>query len=246
MGRVYIGTSGWQYSNWRGSFYPADLPYSQWLAFYSKYFDTVEVNSSFYRQTRSSTFLKWQKETPKNFTFAVKGNKFITHIKRLKDCQDPLKVFFENVSVLSGHHIILWQLPPSLKQDIERLSVFLELLPDTFRHALEFRHETWVDQTTWRTLRNFKVAAVFQDWREWPQIREITTKFVYLRFHGNKTLYTSNYSDKELEHWSVLITNWLKQDLDVYTYFNNDAAGFAVLNALTLKKLVSVVDNPRI
>lgn len=238
LGKVYIGTSGWQYSNWQGSFYPLDLPISRWLSFYSKYFDTVEVNSSFYRQPKSSTFQKWRKETPKNFTFSIKGNRFITHTKRISQCEQPLKVFFDNASVLENSSVILWQLSPSLKQDLERLSVFLKLLPKTFRHAFEFRHQSWVSERTWKLLKKYNSAAVFQDWRDWPQISEVTANFVYLRFHGSKTLYASNYTDKELSEWAGRIGKWINEGKDVYAYFNNDAEGFATSNALTLKKLV--------
>lgn len=245
-GKAYIGTSGWQYGNWRGIFYPENLPYSKWLEFYSRFFDTVEVNSSFYRQTRASTFKKWQEETPKDFVFAVKGNRFITHIKRLKDVKTPLKIFFENTGVLSGgRHAILWQLPPSLKKDIQRLRQFLSLLENLpqatrLRHAFEFRHETWVDDEVFTTLQRCAVActAVLQDWKDWPILPEPVGSFVYVRFHGNKILYTSGYSKKELEEWAIKMREWLKEGKDVYAYFNNDAAGFAVPNAKSLKELI--------
>ena len=239
MGRAYIGTSGWQYSNWQGSFYPQDLPTSRWFTFYTKYFDTVEVNSSFYHQTKATTFQKWQKVTASNFVFTVKGHRFVTHIKRLKECNEALKVFFDNVSVLSGRHIILWQLPPSLKQDLARLSAFLNLLPIRFKHAIEFRHRSWVNRETWEVLRKYNVGAVFQDWREWPKIREVTADFVYFRFHGNKILYTSKYTDEELSGWADVIKKYLREGKDVYAYFNNDSACFAVSNAITLKNLVA-------
>lgn len=287
MGNVCIGTSGWQYSNWRGSFYPENLPQKDWLRYYSKYFETVEVNSSFYRQTRASTFKKWQEETPPGFTFAVKGNRFITHIKRLKDCEEPLKVFFENVRTLldaevegrnrlvlqrkrpnasrldtvsdldrtrrattlpASKHAILWQLPPSLKLDILRLEEFLKLLPKNFRHAFEFRHESWIDKDTFLTLlhKGVKSTIVFQDWKDWPRIMDYMDviglhgldelPFIYLRFHGKDVLYTSNYTDEELKDWAGKIKKWLKEGKDVYAYFNNDAAGYAIPNALTLKR----------
>lgn len=241
MGKIYVGTSGWQYSNWRGSFYPENLPQKDWLRYYSEYFDTVEVNSSFYRQTTAETFKKWQSEVGPRFVFSVKGNRFITHIKRLKDCEEPLKKFFEVASSL-GKHVILWQLPPSLKQDIQRLEEFLRMLLHLgggFRQAFEFRHHSWVDDRIWNILQKYNAAAVFQDWKEWPQIRVVTANFIYLRFHGQKVLYTSNYSDEELKVWAKSCKRWIKEGKDVYAYFNNDAAGHAVPNALTLKKLIS-------
>ena len=238
MGHVYIGTSGWQYSHWRGSFYPQNLPQNLWLSYYAKYFDTVEVNSSFYGQTKASTFQKWQHETSDHFVFAIKGNRFITHIKRLKNCQDSLKVFFDNLSGIVDSHAVLWQLPPSLKIDLRRLELFLKLLKRGHRYAIEFRHESWVDTKTWQILKKFNCAVVFQDWRQWPQIKEETANFIYIRFHGSKALYSSNYSDAELKRFAELIKKWITDKKDVYAYFNNDAAGFAVSNALTLKKLV--------
>lgn len=240
MSRAFIGTSGWQYSNWRGSFYPQDLPQSRWLTFYAKTFDTVEVNSSFYRQTKASTFQKWQAETPPNFVFAIKGNRFITHIKRLHDCCEPLEVFFENVSVLSSLPIILWQLPPSLRIHLKMLDQFLCLLPKKFRHAFEFRHHSWVNDKTWQLLSKYNCAVVAQDWHEWPMVREVTADFIYLRFHGAKILYTSGYLDKELEEWAKIIKKFLHDGKDVYAYFNNDAAGFAVPNALASRKFISL------
>lgn len=247
--RTYIGTSGWQYSHWRGSFYPQDLPQKDWLKFYAQHFKTVEVNSSFYRQTKAATFQKWQEEVPKNFVFAIKGNRFLTHIKRLKDCEEPLKIFFEALSPLRGRtsdevrpprgkDVILWQLSPRLKQDLPRLESFLKLLPGNFRHAFELRHQSWIGGSTWKILRKYNVAVVFQDWQEWPQIREMTADFVYLRFHGNRVLYSSEYTEEELKTWAGNIKKWLRQGQDVYAYFNNDALSYAVPNARRLQELV--------
>lgn len=250
MAKAYIGTSGWQYSHWRRNFYPENLASRDWLRYYSKYFDTVEVNSSFYRQTRAQTFKKWQEETPSGLVFSVKGNRFVTHIKRLKDVVEPLKIFFENAGVLTGGpHVILWQLPPFLKKDIQRLQQFLSLIEDLpqaarFRQAFEFRHKSWVDDEVFTTVQRCAVActAVLQDWKDWPILKEPvvppTGGFVYVRFHGNKILYTSGYSKKELEEWAGKMREWMRSGLDVYAYFNNDAMGFAVPNAQKLKELV--------
>lgn len=243
MARAYIGTSGWQYGGWKGLFYPQTLPQKDWLRYYSKYFDTVEVNSTFYRQTRASTFKKWLAETARDFIFAVKGSRFITHIKRLGDAGDAVKLFFENAGVLEerkGPHVVLWQLPPSLKSNTQRLREFVKLLPKSFRHAFEFRHKTWLRDDTWKTLRGAPVecSAVLQDWRDWPVLPEPVGKFVYIRLHGRERLYASNYSDEELRKWAIRIKGWLKKKLDVYVYFNNDAEGYAVPNARRLRELL--------
>jgi len=149
-----------------------------------------------------------------------------------------LRYFLPMYPALSGHHLILWQLPPSLKQNLTRLSAFLDLLPSSFKHAFEFRHQSWVNQETWCLLKKYNAAVVFQDWKEWPQTNVATADFIYIRFHGNKILYTSEYTYQELQEWSRVIKKYLGQGKDIYAYFNNDSAGFAVSNALGLKKLV--------
>lgn len=271
MGKIYIGTSGWQYKGWKGILYPEGVPQKDWLRYYTKHFNTVEVNSSFYRQTKASTFKKWEEEVGPDFTFSVKGVRFITHIKRLKDVEDSLKIFFDNVGVLvskskrqgkSIKHVILWQLPPSFKKDTERLKKFLDSLPKDFQHAFEFRHESWMDASVFTTLlvprpgrgvklrlrRDVVCTPVIQDWKAWPRLlddREIYERckkwidkfpFIYIRFHGAKQLYASNYGEGELKEWAEKIKKW-KKKYDVYVYFNNDAGGYAPKNALRLKEL---------
>jgi uncharacterized protein YecE (DUF72 family) len=252
MAKFYIGTSGWQYKHWKGNFYPKDLAQKDWLKHYCQKFNSVEVNSSFYRLPKPETFEKWASETPKDFVFSIKGNRFITHIQRLKDCKEPLERFFEaagtllrsNKSAVTNKNVVLWQLPPSSKKNLVRLGSFLGELPKTalwFRHAFEFRHGSWLDKKVFDFLDNFKsvdVTVVLQDWQEWPVIEKPVGKFVYLRFHGRKRLYTSNYSKKELEQWALKMQKWTKKGLGIYAYFNNDAFGYAPKNAAQLKELV--------
>lgn len=244
MAKIFIGTSGWQYRGWKNDFYPDNLPQKRWLTFYSRKFNTVEVNSSFYRQTKAKTFKKWLDETPKEFVFSVKGNRFITHIKKLKDCKKPVNVFFENANVLTkertkAKHVVLWQLPPNLKKDLGRFKTFLSFLPERFSHAFEFRDDTWISKEVFEVFKNSKLelSVVLQDWHEWPVVRKPIGKFVYLRFHGRKKLYTSNYSDSELEVWAKRMQEWKDKGHDIYAYFNNDALGNAHKNALKLKSL---------
>lgn len=252
MAKAYIGTSGFSYSHWGdGVFYPKDLPQKDWFLYYTKHFDTVELNVSFYRLPRKEVFAGWRRKAGPpagGFVFSVKGSRFITHIKKLKDCQESVERFFEaaeGLDVLRSPasppcaplSVVLWQLPPGWKVDYSRLESFLKILPKTFRHAFELRNPTWDDKKIFDLLRKSKAAIVFQDYPEWPVIEEITTDFVYLRFHGRTSLYSSCYTEKELTGWADKIKAWQKKGLDCYAYFNNDSLGCAVENAQTLKKL---------
>jgi len=242
-GRIFIGTSGFSYPHWRGIFYPENLLQKDWFEYYVKHFNTVELNISFYRLPRKETFDSWRKKAGENFVFAVKGWRMITHIKKLKNCQEEVKKFFGGLKGLGGlgKNIILWQLPPSLKFDGRRLGDFLAILPKNWRHAFEFRHSSWGNKETWEILQRHKAVVVFQDFPDWPIFKKITADFVYLRFHGKEILYSSCYNEKELEDWAKKIKNWQKQGLDVYAYFNNDALGYAIENAKTLERLVQLV-----
>jgi len=243
---VYVGTSGYNYPHWWNRvFYPSDLPQKKWLEYYAEYFDTVELNVSFYRLPQKEVFDGWYKRTPKKFVFAMKGSRFITHIKRLKDCRDPLSLLFEHASPLKEKlGVVLWQLPPRFKFQKERLEEFcvlLSTLPRSklHRHAFEFRDESWFCNEAFRILEEFRFAFCIAHGSGLPFIEKITSHVIYLRLHGGQVLYGSNYSDKELKQWAKKIEDWRKKKKTVFVYFNNDAYGFAVKNALTLKKLVS-------
>lgn len=239
MSRIYIGTSGWQYDHWKGVFYPQNLPQKDWLGYYTKYFDTVEVNATFYHLMKVETFKKWRNIVGPNFTFAIKGSRFITHIKRLKNCQEEVIRFLNELKGLKGKkNVILWQLPPQMKVDSQRLISFLQILPKTFRHAFEFRDKSWLDLPIYSLLKDYKCALVIQDSPYWPPAEVVTTDFVYLRFHGRESLYASCYSREELDLWAEKVKQWNKENFDVYGYFNNDSEGYAIKNAGTLKKLL--------
>ncbi len=249
MSKVFIGTSGFMYSHWKGEFYPKDLPQREWFEYYCQHFDSVELNVSFYRLPKKEVFAGWRRKAGKNFVFSIKGSRFITHIKKLKDCQEAVERFFEAADSLrgrtsqevrphQGRNIILWQLPPGLKVNSERLELFLKILPKDFRHAFEFRSSTWLTVKVCELLRKYNSAVVFQDYPDWPITREETADFVYIRFHGNRDLYSSEYTDEELREWAKRIKKYLKEGSDIYVYFNNDALGYAISNALTLKKLL--------
>lgn len=241
MGKVYIGTSGFSYSHWgKGIFYPKDLSQTKWFEYYCQHFDTVELNVSFYRLPKKEVFVNWQKRAGKDFVFSVKGNRYITHVKKLKDCRESVKRFFQNADgIKNGKDIILWQLPPRFRANLERLESFLGILPKAWRHAFEFRDESWLNNSIYELLKKRNIAVVFQDYPQWPITKKVTTDFIYLRLHGRKKLYSSCYTENELKNWAKKIRTWTKRDLDVYTYFNNDALGYAIENVQTLKKLCS-------
>lgn len=243
FGKIFIGTSGFFYPHWREVFYPSDLPQKDWLKYYSQYFKTVEINSSFYHLPKKSTFEKWGKEAGSparqlagNFVFSIKGWRWITHIKRLKNCQEEIKKFFEALTGLTPNlkNIILWQLPPGMVFDEVRLKNFLVTLPPELRHAFEFRNASWLNNRVFDLLRQNKAAVVIQDFPEWPITEELTANFVYLRFHGRTSLYSSCYTGRQLVSWAGKIKEWQKRCLDIYVYFNNDALGHAVKNAQSL------------
>jgi len=249
MSKAYIGTSGFSYPHWgNGIFYPKGLPQTKWFEYYCQHFKTVELNVSFYRLPKKEVFAGWREKAGEKFVFSVKGSRFITHVKKLKDCQEAVEKFFEAASPLRGStsrevephqvkNVVLWQLPPGFKANPERLEEFLRVLPKAFRHAFEFRHESWLDKKIYNLLKKYNAAIVFQDYPDWPRTEKVTADFVYLRFHGRTRLYTSNYSDRELKEWGRKINKWLKKGLDVYVYFNNDALGYAVENAVALRAL---------
>ena len=241
-----MGTSGYNYPHWwNGIFYPSELPQRKWLEFYADYFETVELNVSFYRLPKKEVFEGWQKRTPKDFLFAVKGSRFITHIKRLKDCREPLTLLFEHASPLREKlGVVLWQLPPRFKFQKERLEGFCILLSTLARsklsrHAFEFRDESWLCREAFQILEEFKFAFCIAHGPGFPCLETVTSDYIYLRLHGGEVLYGSNYSDKELRGWAEKIQNWAEKGKTVFIYFNNDAFGFATKNALTLKRLLS-------
>jgi uncharacterized protein YecE (DUF72 family) len=239
MGKILIGTSGFSYPHWgKGIFYPQNLPQSQWFDYYCQHFNSLELNVSFYRLPQKETFKGWRRRAGQDFVFAVKGSRYITQMKKLKECQEPVKRFFKNAEAIKDNReVVLWQLPPRFKVNPERLTEFLKNLPKKWRYAFEFREKSWFAEEIYEISRKNKIALVFQDHPGWPICEKVTADFVYLRFHGRTQLYSSCYTKKELNQWAKKIRDWQSQDLDIYAYFNNDALGYAIENAQTLKKL---------
>ncbi|RJQ33248.1 MAG: DUF72 domain-containing protein [Actinobacteria bacterium] len=235
---VYIGTSGWSYPHWFNTFYPDNLAKNKAFQYYQEHFETVELNVTFYRLVHKKTFEGWNKNTSDNFVFAIKASRYITHNKRLIDPDKPLNRLFDNLSVLGEKAgPVLWQLPSNFHKDLNRLEVFLKALPKNYRHAFEFRHPSWFSDDTYKLLRNINAALVFADSPRWPLEHEITADFLYIRFHGGKELYGSNYSGKELGAWAKKIKKWSAK-YSIYSYFNNDYNAYAPKNALYLKELL--------
>lgn len=243
---LYIGTSGWNYSDWRGTFYPEDLPARQYLAWYSSRFSTTELNYSFYHLPRGSTFKNWFAQTPEGFVFAVKAHRSITHVRRLEAVEGIWSEFLENASELK-HKLgpVLLQFPPSLRARPEVLRAFLEssrrmLGAKRIPLAFEFRHSSWFSEEVEGLLREHGAAMVIADSERFPQAPlRPTAPFVYLRFHGPGRMFASEYSEAELREWAGRITAWRSQGLAVFAYFNNDFHGYALNNARTLGELLA-------
>lgn len=237
MMHTFIGTSGWNYDHWRGPFYPQGYPKAKWLDYYIKVFETVEVNATFYRQLRADTFDKWRIVTPEDFVFSIKANRYITHIKRLKEIDDTLAILFSSAHLLQRKlGPVLFQLPPSLTFDASLLEDFLSLLPAGHRYTIEARHKSWVSDNTLSALAGHNIAWCIADTAgRYPYLEAVTADFVYLRLHGSKKLYASEYTAHELNQWADKIRTW---GHDAYVYFDNDYMGYAPKNALELKKLL--------
>lgn len=238
--KVLIGTSGWSYNHWEGPFYPKSLSKQQWLAFYAQHFSTVELNASFYRLPQKSTFAKWRASTPKNFIFAVKASRFLTHVKKLNEPEEPWGLLFERATALrSKLGPVLFQFPPNWRQNLDRLDKFLKILPEEQEYAFEFRHPSWFNQNTYQLLKGKRTAALcIADSPRYPCFFEITAPFTFIRMHGGQELYGSKYSDKELKKLAQKIKQYQKEGLKIYAYFNNDAYGYAIENALTLREML--------
>lgn len=242
--RAFVGTSGFMYDHWGdGVFYPEKLPKREWLEFYTEHFDTVELNVAFYRLPSEDAFRSWYKRTPKGFTFALKGSRFITHIKRLKDCREPLKLYFKRARILKEKlSVVLWQLPPRFRKDIPRLRDFVRVLRTykSTRHAFELRDASWFDAEVYEVLRQADMALCMADWPRYGLRIPDTASFIYLRRHGPEggRPYTGCYPKADLQKDARTLKKWLSSGKDVYIYFNNDERGWAVRNALDVKKSI--------
>ena len=235
-GRVRVGASGWIYPHWQGLFYPAAVKTKDRLAFYASRFDTVEINGSFYRVPSEKAVESWAAGVPDDFVFAWKASRFITQAKKLKDVGDPVRLVYGRMLPLGSHlGPALFQLPPQLRLNFDRLAAFLPLLPQEHRHAIEFRHPSWYAPEVFRLLGEHDVALCISDHHDAPSPWERTAGYVYVRGHGPGGHYAGRYDAAELDRLAQRIAGWRDEGRDVYAYFDNDIGGAAPLDAEALK-----------
>jgi uncharacterized protein YecE (DUF72 family) len=239
-GLVFVGTSGWIYKEWAGTFYPKKLSKSGELEFYATKFNTVEINATFYRLPLETMVQGWYKRSPANFIFAAKGSRFLTHIKRLKGTRESIKKYFDRVKLLKEKcGPILWQLPPNLKYDSKLLDGFLKKLPKRYRHAVEYRHPSWYEhEESFGILRKYNMAHVSVSSLKMPMNLTMTTDFTYIRFHGLEGGPYHDYTTDELKPWAKHCREQVAKGFPIYAYFNNDLNHRAPLNAVAFREMV--------
>lgn len=241
--KVHLGSSGWSYKHWKEKFYPEKMKPAEYLTYYARHYDITEINTSFYHTPRTSTVEGWANKVPKGFKFCPKMSRYLTHIKRLKEPEEPLEVFFNAFEpMLKMIGPVLVQLPPSLKFDKDVASNFYEVLHrkyKTYKFAMEVRHLSWLTEESFELMRSKKISFVIsQSGVGFPYAEELTAKDVYIRFHGPKELYSSLYTDEMLEYYAGKIKAWVKAGHIIWAFFNNDWNCNALKNADTLKQMV--------
>ena len=235
-GGLFIGTSGWNYPAWRADFYEG-VPQRKWLAHCAEHFTGIEVNGTFYRPFKPEIVARWFESTPDGFAFAAKGHRAVTHYSRLVNVGDSIARMREQMAPLDGKlAVVLWQLPPGLKQDLavlESFAVSLEAWPET-AHAIEFRHESWFDAETEKILNAHRLANVISDAARWPIWDAVTGRLAYVRLHGHDRTYASEYGAAGLKPWARRVKAWRHEGKSVHVYFDNDAEGAAPRDAMKL------------
>lgn len=234
--QVYVGTSGWQYADWKRRFYPEGVPQREWLRFFSERFPTVEINNTFYMLPKPETFVGWRERSTEDFVFVVKASRYVTHIRRLRDCREPLSRFWTNARRL-GRKLgpVLFQLPPNLRADLELLDSFLKLLPRSMRAAFEFRHDSWDSAEVREALDRRGCALVIAD-RPGDRPRDVVTGgWTYLRFHQGR-LAAPGYPKAKLGRYAEALAGM--QADEAWVFFNNDPTGAAIRDAYTFTELL--------
>lgn len=241
----HIGCSGFYYNDWKGLFYPEDLPKKKWLEYYAETFDTVEINNSFYRMPKEKTVQGWYDRVPENFSFTLKGSRYITHIKKLKDVGESVAYFYHLADILAEKlGSVLWQLPPAFRKNTERLEEFCRLLQPQYKNVLEFRHQSWFDEEVYDIMRKYQVAyCVISAPGDLPEDVITTARHSYLRFHGKEDWYKYDYNDEQLKKWAHVLEE-IDSD-EVFIYFNNDYHANAIKNGNRLKELLPVHEGAR-
>lgn len=238
---IHIGTSGWAYKHWRGTFYPESLKIKDQFSYYIRQFNTVEINNTFYGVPADATFLNWKKAVPDDFVYVFKANRFITHMKKLHDPLESTAAFMEKMELLGSKlGAVLFQLPPYLNLDTQLLESFLKELPQKNRYVFEFRNASWYQPEVYDILKKYNIAFCIYELAGHISPLEVTADFVYLRLHGPAaSKYQGSYTDESLERWAAQCKTWLKTK-DVFVYFDNDEKGYAAFNALKLNELMKL------
>lgn len=240
MSRVLIGTSGWHYDSWRGRFFPKGLPLKEQLNFYASRFPTTELNGVFYRTPTPEAVKSWRAQTGRDFLFAWKASKFITHWKRLSaKSVNSLELLESRLALLGGKAgPVLFQLPPCFQSDADRLARFLEMLSKKRRYSFEFRHPSWYQPAIFRLLHRHNISLCISDHHDAPAPWKRTADFVYVRGHGPQGHYKGRYGEAALQAWARRIKSWKRQGCDVFVYFDNDQKSAAPADARRLIELM--------
>ena len=240
-GKCYIGTSGWKYKHWKGTFYPEGLKDKDEFDYYTQRFNTVEINNSFYHLPAAATFENWNLKSPRSFTYAVKVSRYITHLKKLKIEPNSIDLFLSRVAHLKDKEgPLLFQLPPNWRLNIERFRAFLATLPKKHRYVFEFREPSWYNDEVYEEMTKSNSAFCIYELAGHQSPLVATADFVYVRLHGpGANKYQGSYSKRQLNTWAKRCRKWSEEGKDVYLYFDNDEQGYAAHNALELKNILS-------
>jgi uncharacterized protein YecE (DUF72 family) len=239
--KIHIGTSGWSYKHWKGIYYPAGLKPADYLSYYSRDFHTSEINSSFYRLPSQTTIRSWLTQVPPTFIFCPKMSRFLSHMKKLHDAEEPLNRFFSIFSEMKAQlGPVLIQLPVNVHFHPEITEHFYQVLqkqPD-YRFGMEVRHDSWFCDESIHLLRQYKISLVIAHSQELPYLETITARDIYIRFHGPKGLYSSPYSNSFLADYVEKFRKWESEGNTIWAYFNNDINGYALTNAKTMSRMI--------
>ena len=238
---IYIGTSGWSYKHWHGTFYPEEIKVKDHFYYYAEHFNTVEINNTFYGIPSDETFLNWKKKVPDDFVYVIKAYRNITHLKKLRDPSASLPPFFERIALL-GEKLgpILFQLPPYMKLNIGIFEAFLAALPKEHRYVFEFRNPDWYNEEVYLLLKKYNCAFCIYELAGHLSPLKVTADLVYLRLHGPGNKYQGSYTDETLQKWAQQCYEWA-QTKEVFVYFDNDEKGYAAFNALRLRELTAQI-----
>jgi uncharacterized protein YecE (DUF72 family) len=239
--KIHIGTSGWRYKHWKDDFYPKELKQTDWLSYYAKSFDVTEINTSFYRLPTEETVVGWIKKVPKKFLFCPKMSRYLTHMKKLNDPEEPLQRFFDIFKPMKKQlGPVLIQLPKMVKFNYDKTEYLFKLLKKSYREyefVLEIRHDSWLQNDALNLMANYEIGLVIsQSGERFPYTEMVTAKNIYIRFHGPAALYASSYSDKDLKYFAGKFKKWVKEGHEIWAFFNNDVHGYAPKDALRLEK----------